>query len=54
MPIIIVLIWIVAIIGYIWNIIKIIGMVNDPITAMLILRAIGTIAVPLGAILGWF
>lgn len=42
--------------GYIANIFKLIALasVNDPITAMLALRAVGVFAIPLGAILGYF
>lgn len=44
----------VAGIGWIMNVVKIIGSLNEPITAMFIARVVGAFAAPLGAILGWF
>lgn len=42
------------IIGWIWNIIKIVEYnFNDPITAMIVLRLVGVIIFPLGAIVGY-
>ena len=46
--------WLAAIGGWIANIVKLIGMINDPVTGMMMLRAVGIFAAPLGAILGWF
>jgi hypothetical protein len=40
-------------VGWIWNIVKIVGSIADPITAMLIVRCVGVFLVPLGAILGF-
>eukprot|EP00873_Tetraselmis_striata_P020737 jgi/Tetstr1/441001/TSEL_029269.t1 len=39
--------------GWIMNIVKIVGSVADPITGLLILRCIGVVLAPLGAVLGW-
>lgn len=53
-----VVVWIALILagvyGYISNIVDIINMVNDPITGMFILRCVGIVVFPLGAILGYF
>lgn len=40
--------------GYVWNIVKLAGIVDDPITGMFVLRAIGIFIFPLGIILGYF
>lgn len=40
--------------GWIANIVKLIGMFDGEITAMLIARIIGVFAAPFGAILGFF
>jgi hypothetical protein len=39
--------------GYVWNIVKLVAIVSDPVTGMLVLRAIGVVVVPLGCIIGW-
>lgn len=46
-------VWAVVITGYVWNIVKIVGAISDPMTAMFILRCVGAIAAPLGVILGY-
>lgn len=43
-----------GVIGWIMNIAKIVATVADPITGLLILRCIGVVFAPLGAVLGWF
>ena len=43
-----------GIIGWIANIVKLIGMIHGEITAMFIARAVGVFAAPVGAILGYF
>lgn len=48
-----VLIWLAVIVGYVWNIAKIVGAISDPITTMFILRVVGAFAAPLGVILGY-
>jgi hypothetical protein len=53
-PIIVLIIWLIAIVGYILNIAKIIGAFGEPITGMFLARCFGAVAVPLGAILGFF
>lgn len=52
--------WLFGIIGWIWNIVKIVGMthimsggMNDPHILMFIFRCIGVIVAPLGCILGY-
>lgn len=47
------LFWIAVIVGYIWNIVKIVGAISDPITTMFVLRVVGAFAAPLGVILGY-
>ena len=46
--------WGACIIGWVLNIIRIFAMVDLPITGMFILRCVGVIVFPLGAILGLF
>jgi hypothetical protein len=52
------LVWVALVLagvgGWIANIVKFCGMDFGSVTAMLVLRAIGIIAAPLGAILGYF
>lgn len=52
--VIILAIWVLAVIGWVHNIIDVVHMVNDPITGMFILRCVGIIVAPVGAVLGWF
>lgn len=42
-----------ALIGWIMNIVTIFHTASDPITGMFIVRCIGIIVGPIGAILGW-
>ena len=41
-------------IGWVWNIVKIVGSDFAVITGMLIMRVIGVFVPPLGAVLGYF
>lgn len=50
----IVLVWIVGAIGWVWNIVKLVAVISDPLTAMVIVRAVGVFFAPLGAVLGFF
>ena len=50
----VVLLWALMTWGWIWNIVKIVDTIDAPITAFLILRAVGIIVAPLGAVLGFF
>lgn len=40
--------------GWCWNIVKLIGMNIDPITGLLVVRAIGIFVFPVGMIVGYF
>jgi prepilin-type N-terminal cleavage/methylation domain-containing protein len=40
-------------IGWIWNIVKLIGMGLDPITGLLIVRAVGIFVFPIGMVVGY-
>lgn len=40
--------------GYIMNIIKIVWAVSEPIEPLFLIRCVGAVAAPLGAILGYF
>ena len=40
--------------GWGWNIVKLIGMSLDPITGLLIVRAIGIFVFPVGMVVGYF
>lgn len=49
------IIFFIGLYGWIWNIVKIIGSLDDPtVTPMFIARCVGTVAAPIGAILGFF
>lgn len=41
-------------VGWVWNIVKIIGVCCDPVNGMLVMRLIGVFIAPLGAVLGYF
>jgi hypothetical protein len=43
-----------AIVGWVWNIIKLAAMTFDPLTGLLVLRAIGIFVPPVGAVVGYF
>ena len=49
----IVLMSLAGVIGWAWNIVRIVGMIADPITGLFIFRCVGIIVFPLGAILGY-
>lgn len=51
--VVIVLFWILAIGGWIANIVKIFGSAADPITAFFIIRCVGVFLAPVGAVLGF-
>lgn len=40
--------------GWIANVVKLIGALNDPITGLFIARCVGVLMPPFGAILGYF
>jgi hypothetical protein len=46
--------WVLVILGWIFNVIALAKIISDPITGIMVLRAIGVPFVPLGSILGWF
>ena len=50
---IIVVIWLAAIGGWVANIVKLAGMDFASITGMIVLRAVGIVFAPLGAVLGF-
>lgn len=46
---------ILAVVGWVMNIVKIIGALGDPtITPLFIARIVGAFAAPIGAVLGYF
>jgi hypothetical protein len=51
---VIVLVLLFGIVGWVWNIVKLIGMTLDPITGLLIVRAVGIFVPPVGAVVGYF
>lgn len=42
-----------GLVGWVLNIVHIIGAASGPLTTLLVLRIVGIFAFPLGAILGW-
>lgn len=51
---VIVLVWLLAIGGWVANVVKLIGMLGGDINTLFIARAIGVVVAPFGAILGFF
>lgn len=49
----IILLYILAIFGYLLNIIKIFQSIREPISTLIILRIVGIVVTPLGAVLGF-
>lgn len=50
----VVVVWVVAAVGWVWNIIKLVGMdFAGAVTVELVLRAVGVVFVPLGSIMGF-
>lgn len=43
----------VAFFGWIWNILKLVSAISDPLSMLLLLRAIGILIAPLGVVLGF-
>lgn len=50
----IIALWVAAGVGYVINIVKIVGLWHAPIASEIVIRAIGVFAAPLGAIAGYF
>jgi len=46
--------WLAAVVGYIMNIVKVVGLSAGPFSTELAVRLVGIVAVPLGCIAGWF
>jgi hypothetical protein len=42
-----------AVVGWVANIVKLVGLIGDPVSGELVIRAIGVFFAPLGAILGF-
>jgi len=49
-----IVLWLAMIVGWVENIVKLVGSVHDPITLLTVLRIIGIFAAPFGSILGLF
>jgi len=45
---------VLGVIGWVMNITTIVSHINDPVTGMTALRAVGIFLFPLGAVLGYF
>lgn len=45
---------VLAVIGYVMNLVKLVGMMDGGVSAMLIIRLVGIVAAPFGALIGWF
>lgn len=46
--------WLAGVVGWVANIWQIMQLINDPITALLIIKCVGVFFAPIGAILGIF
>lgn len=49
----IILLWVAAVVGWIMNIVQLVGMINSPITTLFILKVVGIFAAPFGSVMGW-
>lgn len=47
------LIWLVFLVGWIWNIVKIAQADFTPLTGVLVLRIVGVFVAPLGGVMGY-
>ncbi len=51
------LVWVVLLVagavGWVWNIVRIVGHMSDPITGLFVVRCIGVFVAPVGAVLGY-
>ena len=47
-------VWLFFVIGWIINIVKIIGQFDLAITGLMVVRMIGVFVAPLGGVIGWF
>jgi hypothetical protein len=54
LELLVVIFWIVAIAGWVMNIVSIAGSNFNDITGLLVLRVVGIFVSPLGAVLGYF
>jgi hypothetical protein len=45
--------WLAAVVGWVWNIFKLVGLVGEPVGAEFVLRIVGIVLAPLGAIMGY-
>lgn len=50
----VIILWAVGLVGWIWNIVKIFGLWGAAIGTELVIRLVGVIVAPLGAIAGYF
>jgi len=41
-------------VGWVWNIIKLFNVLDDPFSARIVFRMLGILFIPLGAIIGYF
>ena len=52
-PVLYIVIWFALFIGWIANIIRLIGDMHDPVTTMVVLRIVGIFYAPFGGVLGY-
>jgi hypothetical protein len=43
-----------GVVGWAWNIVKLVGLIDGSITAMFVARVIGVFVTPFGSVLGFF
>lgn len=46
--------WCASIWGWLWNIVKFVGLLDGGVTAMFVARIVGIFFAPLGCVLGYF
>lgn len=46
-------VFVAATVGWVWNIVKLAGSTFDPLTGLVVLRAIGVIVPPVGVVMGY-
>lgn len=48
-----IVLWLLAVIGWILNIFQVVGLLSEPITTLVVCKLVGVFIAPFGAILGW-
>jgi hypothetical protein len=53
-PVFFVILWIAMVLGWIFNVVKIVGLWGADVNLEVVVRIVGVLFVPLGGVIGWF